>query len=363
MPLRTHSDLVGWRVCAAAICTWFALVAVASGESDPAPLFDATKARSAEETAAAQKGWAAALKAGVERENSAGMKLRLIPPGEYRRGSTAEEITEVLALDETFKKDDGGDEMPAHVVKITRPFYLGATEVTRGQFRKFVTAEKYVTEPERDGKGSLGFHASSGRFEEDRKKAYTWKSTGFPQTDSHPAVNVTWNDALAFCKWLSAADGLEYRLPTEAEWEYACRAGTVTRYQPGDDPDLLAKYGNVADGTALAKFSTWKGISAKDGVVFTAPVGKYRPNAFGLFDMHGNACEWCSDWYSYTAYAAFAKTPAVDPTGPAKGTDHLVRGGSWNNSPAFCRSTSRRRYPPDERFFFLGFRVAATVKD
>ncbi len=108
-------------------------------------------------------------------------------------------------------------------------------------------------------------------------------------------VNVSWNDAVAFCKWLSKKEGNTYRLPTEAEWEYACRAGTTTRYYSGDDPETLAKVGNVADATAKAKFPDWKyTIKASDGYVFTSPVGSFQPNAFGLYDMHGNAWQWCA---------------------------------------------------------------------
>jgi hypothetical protein len=109
--------------------------------------------------------------------------------------------------------------------------------------------------------------------------------------DEHPVVNVSGNDAAAFCQWLSKKDGKTYRLPTEAEWEYACRAGTTTRYYSGDDPETLAKVANVADATIRAKFPEWTWTSkASDGYAFTAPVGQFRPNAFGLNDMHGNAC-------------------------------------------------------------------------
>ena len=130
-------------------------------------------------------------------------------------------------------------------------------------------------------------------------------------------VNVSWNDAVAFCKWLSKKEGKTYRLPTEAEWEYACRAGTTTRYYSGDDPETLAKVGNVADAALKAKFPDWKyTIKANDGYVFTAPVGKFKPNAFGLYDMHGNAWQWCADWYGADYYAT---SPLDDPTGPDSG--------------------------------------------
>ena len=130
-------------------------------------------------------------------------------------------------------------------------------------------------------------------------------------------VNVSWNDAVAFCKWLSRKEGKSYRLPTEAEWEYACRAGTTTRYHSGDDPETLAKVANVADATAKAKFPAWKWtIKASDGYVFTAPVGQFKPNAFGLYDMHGNARQWCADWYGGDYYG---KSPVDDPNRPRHG--------------------------------------------
>ncbi len=171
-------------------------------------------------------------------------------------------------------------------------------------------------------------------------------------------VNVSWNDAVAFCKWLSKKEGKTYRLPTEAEWEYACRAGTTTRYYSGDDPETLAKVGNVADATAKAKFPDWKyTIKANDGYVFTAPVGKFKPNAFGLYDMHGNAWQWCADWYGAEYYAT---SPADDPTGPDSGDDRVLRGGSWFDGPYATRSAGRYWISPDVRNDIAGFRVART---
>src|SRR4029077_16906875 len=129
----------------------------------------------------------------------------------------------------------------------------------------------------------------------------------------------------------------EYRLPSEAEWEYACRAGTTTAYVGGDDPETLATYGNVADGTLKAKFTEkftdFDTIKASDGYVFTAPVGEFRANAFGLFDMHGNAYEWCRDTYRDDC----EQLGVDDPVNLAAGSDRVIRGGSWNNYPGYCR--------------------------
>src|SRR5208282_1582993 len=137
---------------------------------------------------------------------------------------------------------------PQHRVRITRPFYVGTFHVTRGQFRKFIADTDYKTDSER---GAAGFKGAMG-WDPDTKmlgsnERYSWRNTGFEQTDEHPVVNVSWNDAIAFCQWLSRKEGSTYRLPTEAEWEYACRAGTTTRYSSGDDPEMLAEVGNVAD--------------------------------------------------------------------------------------------------------------------
>ncbi|HUG89325.1 MAG TPA: formylglycine-generating enzyme family protein, partial [Planctomycetaceae bacterium] len=264
-----------------AIVAWTALACLVSvlagcGGGKPAQQSDQGPARDVQ----AQPGSAAgAVEAPPRYENSLGMTLVRIEPGEFLMGSPAAEAG----------RDD--DEQQ-HRVRITKAFYLGAHEVTLGQFRRFVDAAKYQTE--RDGEGGYGWNESEGTIE-GRKPEYTWRNTGWPQTDGHPVVNVTWNDAVAFCNWLSRQEqlpehyrirgdtvtkvgGAGYRLPTEAEWEYACRAATTTRYWHGDDPEGLAQIANVADGTAKAKLSNykdWTYISARDGYVFTAPVGSF----------------------------------------------------------------------------------------
>ena len=116
------------------------------------------------------------------------------------------------------------DERPQHKVEITRPFYMGVSPVTRGQFAAFVDTEHYKTEAEVDGQGGFGFNAAAGKWEVNPE--YTWRHPGFDQTDEHPVVTVSWNDAVSFCTWLSKKEGKTYELPTEAEWEYSCRAGT-----------------------------------------------------------------------------------------------------------------------------------------
>ena len=208
------------------------------------------------------------------------------------------------------------NEHPQHRVRITRPFYLGTYHVTRGQFRQFVADTHYKTESEKDEKpGAWAWNAATKEYR--FHKEFSWKNTGFEQTDEHPVVNVSWNDAVAFCEWLSKKEGKTYRLPTEAEWEYACRAGTTTRYYSGDDPETVATVGNVADATYRATFPRVEHtIKASDGYVFTAPVGQFKPNAFGLYDMHGNAWQWCADWSRDDYYA---DSPVVNPPGPESG--------------------------------------------
>ncbi len=272
-----------------------------------------------------------------EIENTLGMKLVLIPRGKFTMGSPQGEEG----------RFDGEDE---HEVEITRPFYLGKYEVTKGEFAEFVRLKGYQTEAEKDGQGGYGLDAA-GNW--NQKPEYTWRSTGWEQTDRHPVVNVSWNDAVAFCEWLSEKEGKKYRLPTEAEWEYSCRAGTTTRFHSGDDPESLATVANVADASAKRKFPNWTWtINADDGYVFTAPVGKFTANAFGLHDMHGNAWEWCQDWYE-----KYDKNDSRDPKGPGAGASRVMRGGSFNFEPRYCRAAYRSGYAPSNRSGYLGFRV------
>ncbi len=276
-----------------------------------------------------------------EIKNSLGMKLVYIPPGKFTMGSPESEAGREP------------QETP-HEVELTKGFYMGAYEVTVGQFKQFVTASKYTTDGERDGKGAYGIDAD-GKIN-DMKPEFTWKNPGFEQTDQHPVVNVSWSDAKAFCKWLSEKEKKTYRMATEAEWEYACRAGTKTTYVHGDDPEGLATIGNGADATARAKYPGWSiGIKAKDGYVFTAPVGQFKANAFGLYDMHGNVWEWCEDWYMPNSYF---KEKQVDPTGPTTGKAKVQRGGGWSSDAKRLRSAARiGRDPVVYRGCYQGFRV------
>ncbi len=283
--------------------------------------------------------------------NSIGMVLVSIPAGSFVMGSPASEPGRMA------------NEGPAHRTVISRPVYMGAHEVTVGQFRTFVEDSGYVTEAERDTRGGFGIDFATGRVRQD--STCDWRNPKFPgheQSDDHPVVLVSWNDAEAFCRWLSEREGVTYRLPTEAEWEYACRGGTSTAYWSGDAPATLAGVANVAD-RSLARVMPLEDAPAgfDDGHAFTAPVGSFAPNALGLYDMHGNVWEWCADWYDPDFYD---RSPIEDPAGPAAGDFRVIRGGGWLNGPARNRSAQRIYFAPSFRYCLLsGFRVVRTLDD
>jgi formylglycine-generating enzyme required for sulfatase activity len=285
--------------------------------------------------------------------NSIGMQLVLVPAGEFLMGA--------LDTDELARMD----EKPQHHVRIGRSFYLAAHEVTIGQFGTFVTQTGFKTAAETDGKGASGYDSAERGFEYNSAK-YSWRNTGYPQDDKHPVVDVNWHDAQAFCDWLSRKEARKYRLPTEAEWEYSCRAGTKTRFTTGDAPQGLASVANVCD-QSLSKhwdLSTLKfGANPKsitfqswdDGFAFTAPVGSFQPNAFGLYDMLGNVGEFCRDWYQNDYYR---ESGELDPKGPVKKREgHVIRGGTFLNGTTLVRATSRIECPDAYRNYVIGFRV------
>jgi len=296
--------------------------------------------------------------------NSIGMKLMVIPSGEFTMGSrqsgaeAARHFGRWQSIGGPLCDKLLDDEQPAHRVRITKAFLLGSCTVTVDQFRSFVADSGYKTDAEK-GTGAHGIDGVTG--EESYRAEYSWRNPGFPQTGAHPVVCISWNDAVAFCRWLSRKERTTYRLPTEAEWEYACRAGTTTYYWCGDDAEELAKVANVLDGTAVAKFpGIWgRGIHANDGYVFTSPVGSFQANPFGLYDMHGNAAQWCADWADDRYYRT---SPRDDPSGPATGLERAVRGECFIAMPISHRSAHRESAGPDFRTFGSSFRVARTVE-
>jgi len=294
-------------------------------------------------------------------ENSVGMTMIPLRAGSFRMGSTEAERQRLREdVDPAFAKNvaDWLDtETPQHEVRITRPFAMSAQPVTVDQFRQFVAAAGDWTDGERDGTGAWGYNPARRRHEGNRPE-YTWRATGWPQSDRDPVVNVTWDDAMAFCRWLGGKEGRNYRLPTEAEWEYACRAGTTTTYSCGDDGADLQGRANVADRALQEKFDAqayrdYGFMDWDDGAPFTSPVDRYPPNPWGFFDMHGNVCQWVMDWFDEEYYR---HGPTDDPE-CAEGTMHVMRGGAWYLDARYCRAANRYPAVPGVRSIWVGFRV------
>ena len=290
--------------------------------------------------------------------NSIGMKLVRIPAGKFWMGSSDAEVEKITRSNPPYLDLCNPKwESPRHEVEISRPFHLGVYEVTVGQFRQFVRETRYKTTAERTGQGARqipGADSSSHVV-----PGLDWRNPGYPQTDDYPVTEVSWADAKAFCDWLSKKEGRRYDLPTEAQWEYACRAGTATRFSTGDDEASLKGYANVADATVAPKGgpdSNWGKWAArfKDGYAQSAPVGKFRPNAFGLYDMHGNVWDWCRDRFDGTYYS---RSPRRDPLGPVGNGIHPIRGGSWFTLPIHCRSTAKVPVDASSTNNDIGFRV------
>ncbi|MDY0165245.1 MAG: formylglycine-generating enzyme family protein [Thermoguttaceae bacterium] len=292
--------------------------------------FDAEKARRHQDV------WSECLEKPVEVANSIGMEFVLIPAGEFMMGASdserqlAKAQVDALGWREevaTASKESIDNEGPRHRVRITQPFYLCAYPVPQEAYEEVMEANPSWFS--RDGRGS------DQVLDQD--------------TSRFPVERVRWKDAMEFCRRLSAIEaersaGRDYRLPTEAEWEYACRAGTTSRYSFGDDPAELDRYG-------------WHiGNSDKR----THRVGLKKPNAWGLYDMHGNVWELCADWYQSDYYA---NSPTDDPQGPASGTLRVARGGSWLLPALGSRTAIRLRDKPGQVGLDLGFRVVLVVPE
>ncbi|MEZ6060540.1 MAG: SUMF1/EgtB/PvdO family nonheme iron enzyme [Planctomycetaceae bacterium] len=276
-----------------------------------------------------QQVWADYLGVPVEYNVSLGMTFRLIPPGDFMMGEGAGYIDRNLQLAPTdpYWQFIIGASGPVHRVRITRPFYMATTEVTVEQYRRFVEQSGYVTVGEQ-------LHPN------DRN----WRKLSETSSDRNPVGYLTWNDCKALCDWLSQKEVAEYDLPTEAQWEFACRAGSNSRWCYGDEPSKLSDY-------------AWFGKSIDTPI---AEVGGRRPNAFGLFDMHGNVSEWCRDWHQRDFYT---RGPAVDPfcSDEWKSPDvrsQVLRGGAWVHQAEFVSSGCPRHYAPDVNFSYPdhGFR-------
>ena len=271
--------------------------------------------------------------------NSLSQTLVLVEPGTFEMGSPRTELFHQRSEQ-------------LHTVQLSRRFWIGRIEVTRGQFAKFVADTGHITEAEATG-WSLGV-GTAGQWQ--RVESISWRDPGFTQADNHPVVCVSWNDATAFCAWLSGVEGRAYRLPTEAQWEFACRAGANDAYAWGNDPYRDKPRSNVADEAWMARFPDMMGFTWLDGHVFTAPVASFPTNAWGMFDVHGNVQEWCAD-----VYAPYDPALVTDPLGPPVASGdrmpRVLRGGSFASLPAACRAAHRDAGPPNSSFVTVGFRV------
>lgn len=248
--------------------------------------------------------------------NSIGMEFVRIEPGTFMMGSADANLADELTSGKEYLKDGDWDEQPVHQVNISTPFHIGIYQVTNAQYEEFDPAHREL-------RGKIGFS----------------------QDDDEAVVFVDWHDAARFCEWLSEKEGLPYRLPTEAEWEYACRAGTTIHYHTGGTlPDVFHK--NVCE--------SWypdEGRSRGAEEVVPLHVGKTPPNAWGIYDMHGNVEEWCQDWYGpYEAH------PQTDPCGRETGLYRVTRGGSHSTLLCYLRSANRMGAVPEDKHWYIGFR-------
>ena len=303
-------------------------------DEDPLPLppiaeFEPPRPEPTRPIAPAIEGWPFSAEQAAQMQKLAGtvqkeldlgsgvtMQFALIPAGKFVMGQT----------------DGFADESPQSVVTIERPFYMGRFEVTNAQYACF--------DPDHD----------SGVINE-RWKDRQRRGTPINQPDV-PVVRITWQQAMAYCDWLSAKTGIRCTLPTEAQWEWACRAGTATPHYVGELESGVTPFANLADETARR----WNHGRAEDGYddsrMFTVAGGGFAPNAWGLCDMHGNAAEWCLS--SYRSYPYDANDGREDPNAPGA---KVVRGGSWNDTVSFATSAFRWRYEPYKPVYNVGFRV------
>jgi formylglycine-generating enzyme required for sulfatase activity len=265
-------------------------------------------------------------------------RVMILPPGTFIMGSPD---------DEPFRDADEG---PATPITIAKPFALGRTEVTRGQFAAFVAATGYEAEPR-------CMVWTGGKLEMVEGKS--WRDPGMPQTDNHPVACVSWTDANNYVRWLSRTTGQVYRLPSNAEWEYGARGGTLSAYAFEGGENEACTYGNIGDESAKKAVPTWRTAECDDGVgLGTAPVANYKSNAYGLHDMVGNVWEWIADCYrpSYDGSPSDGSAwGAANQCGVA-----FDRGGGFSNLiQGHLRVANRSRAPsPDNPAYSLGFRVA-----
>ena len=269
------------------------------------------------------------------------------------------------------------DEKPAHKVKLN-DFYMGKYEITVAQFRAFIESTNFKTEAEIENsehrKGSDILN-DKGENVFDMQANWRYNAAGKLRSsdeDSHPVIHVSWNDAVAFCEWLSKREGKLYRLPTEAEWEYAAGNGVIhSKFSWGEEYPTTQKGGNVADNSLKKNFVNGLGIVTDytDGYIYTAPVGSFAANKFEIYDLSGNVFEWCQDWYDPKYYSksplenplekigGFKYPPIYDPQTP--NYYRVLRGGSWIHQPQLIPITNREYYSATVRTHYIGFRIVS----
>lgn len=267
-------------------------------------------------------------------------EMVVVPAGRFVMG-TAES-------DPIRDKDEG----PQREVTFARAFAVSKFEVTRGEFRQFVTETGYA--PLRNCTVFTGART-------ERVEAKGWEDTNFPQTDDHPVSCVSWLDAKAYVAWLAAKTNKTYRLLSEAEWEYVAKAGSTTRYPFGDDPNAGCAYGNVADASAreAGGLATWTYVECRDGFgIATSPVGTFKPNAFGLYDTHGSLWEWVEDCRN----DSYQNAP-VDGSAWVTGdcTARVDRGGAFYSNQRTNRPSERAFFPHALNSVNVGFRLARNL--
>lgn len=297
------------------------------------------QAQAAKQDKAAKASKAAQVpKAGdIFRDCTACPEMVVIPAGSFDMGSSGSEA------------DRSRDEGPVHRVNVAT-FAMSKTEITRGQFADFVKKTKYSA-------GDKCWTLEKGKVEE---RDGDWRKFRYGQEDNYPIGCLNWNDVKAYTQWLSRMTGKQYRLPTEAEWEYAARGNATTARYWGDNPDEACAYANVADKTAQAQIrgaSSWSAHNCTDGFAYTSPVGSFKANAFGLYDMLGNAWEWTEDSY----HDSYKGAPVDGSAWQGDGVKRVLRGGSWNSSPRIVRVAMRNSYKPERRFSFFGLRLARAL--
>lgn len=252
--------------------------------------------------------------------------------------------------------DGEDDERPVHEVTLSS-FYLAKYEVTIGEFKQFIEDTGYRTDADKEGASTIWDGKSWTKI-----AGVNWKNDPEgkirPVSEhNHPVIHVSWNDATEYCKWLSKKTGQNFHLPTEAQWEYSAGNGSKhTQYSWGNGPPKDKQSGNVGDETTKRKFLEWRIFSGyNDDFLYTAPVGSFFANEFGVFDLSGNVWEWCQDYHDKNYYQI---SPSNNPQGPDTGPLRVMRGGSWRDGPTDARVAYRGYGSPHGRYVFIGFRIA-----